>query len=201
MEVIKKAGEGADYYAYCDQDDVWEEDKLIAAVNELVKYENSKPVLYYSKVKRYGANLEEIKDPFKKDYHVENFGGVLICPRATGSTMVWNKALMEALQKYIPSCTIWPDAWTINVCAALGGTIIYDSTSHLKYRRHENNVTGKQAQLQYNPMRLFSYRVGKFFNYSYKPVDVAEELMRGFEESIKSENRGIIEKMMRSGAD
>lgn len=38
----------ADYYAYCDQDDVWMEDKIERAVKFLEKSDSNKPVLYFS---------------------------------------------------------------------------------------------------------------------------------------------------------
>ena len=38
----------SDYYAFCDQDDVWDDDKLITAVNMLERENNSIPLLYFS---------------------------------------------------------------------------------------------------------------------------------------------------------
>lgn len=36
----------ADYYAFCDQDDVWNENKLIMAINKLENLPKYKPALY-----------------------------------------------------------------------------------------------------------------------------------------------------------
>ena len=44
----------ADYYAFCDQDDVWNEDKIEKAVKAIEKFgEESKPSLFYSAVDYY----------------------------------------------------------------------------------------------------------------------------------------------------
>ncbi len=37
----------ADYYAFCDQDDVWDRDKLFCAVTALEEERNSTPNLYF----------------------------------------------------------------------------------------------------------------------------------------------------------
>ena len=47
----------ADYYAFCDQDDVWDKDKLEIAVGFLEKEDNSKPNMYYSNLRIVDQNL------------------------------------------------------------------------------------------------------------------------------------------------
>lgn len=47
------------YYAFCDQDDVWNPDKIERAVKSLekVEYDNHTPVLYYSNIDFVDENL------------------------------------------------------------------------------------------------------------------------------------------------
>ena len=53
LTVLKEKG-GTDYYAFADQDDIWEEDKLICGINK-IKNKNNKYKLYLGR-KRYVKN-------------------------------------------------------------------------------------------------------------------------------------------------
>ena len=48
---------GYEYYAFCDQDDVWDDDKLSSAILLLDKEPDSLPVLYCSNLKVVDENL------------------------------------------------------------------------------------------------------------------------------------------------
>lgn len=50
----------ADYYAFCDQDDEWNEDKIERAVNLLNEKEQVKPLLYFSDYDYYDENMNFI---------------------------------------------------------------------------------------------------------------------------------------------
>ena len=48
LNLIETAELNYDYYAFCDQDDVWHEDKLYQAIEKIGKKKDSqKPILYY----------------------------------------------------------------------------------------------------------------------------------------------------------
>lgn len=65
MELLKKV-EKADYYSFCDQDDVWNEDKIERAVRALEKEDNDKILLYASNYEFYDSNMEFLgKSPYK----------------------------------------------------------------------------------------------------------------------------------------
>ena len=59
FELINKSGE-YDYYSFADQDDVWDCDKLVIAINKLEKC-NSKPAVYASNTRLVDANLTFLK--------------------------------------------------------------------------------------------------------------------------------------------
>lgn len=48
LDLINRAP-NADYYAFCDQDDVWDSDKLFIAVNLLSQYDDKLPLLKFRK--------------------------------------------------------------------------------------------------------------------------------------------------------
>ena len=95
MELIKISS-NADYYAFCDQDDVWDSDKLISAISKIECYDNI-PAIYSSNTKLVDSNLNFIKKEDKNP--VTTLGSAIIKNYATGCTVVFNKKLMDLLKK------------------------------------------------------------------------------------------------------
>lgn len=137
MWLINNAPDG-NYYAFSDQDDIWEPNKLISAIS---KIENEDCVLYHGLAGRVDSNLNKITD--KRYVPVNTFGASLLTS-ATGCTMVFTGKLMGKLQSYHPNYISMHDAWVYRVCYALGYKVYYDEVSHMKYRQHNNNVSGGQ---------------------------------------------------------
>lgn len=198
LKLVQETEADTNYYAYCDQDDYWLPEKLLKAVEKLEHCDDSIPALYYSNVKRVGAGLEEIKDPFRKNYHTETFGAVMVSTAAPGCTMVFNKALFLIMKEYVPEYLLMHDSWTLQVCAAVGGRVIYDDDSYILYRQHGGNVVGGAEKLDYGKLRLLKYRIGKLFNFSYRPCMAAEMLLDGYEKKIIPENREILSRILKS---
>lgn len=192
MRLVELAEDGYDYYAFADQDDSWDHDKLYTAVQKMKDTERS-PALYYSNTRRVGQNLEKIKELYKKVYHTERFPDVLIVTEAPGCTMVFDKSLLTILKKYIPAHVYMHDCWVLQVCAAIGGTIIYDANPHMLYRQHADNVMAGLEKMQYNPFQLFRYRIHKLFDFSYRPSSVAAELKAGYYDLMDSRNRRAVQ--------
>lgn len=190
MRLIELAPGNYDYYAYADQDDYWNQNKLCAAISQ-IEDSTEVPALYYSRTKRVGVNLETIANPYKRHYHTEGFPDVLIMTQASGCTMVFNGNMLNCLKRYTPTKIYMHDQWTIQVCAALGGKIVYDPKQYVLYRQHEDNVMGGLRKLSYNPLQLFIYRVHKFFDFSYKPSLVAAELEKGYSEIMDNKSRKV----------
>ena len=55
----------ADYYAFCDQDDIWLENKLSIAVNQLSKITSDKPLLYFSNLMMVNNQMDLIISWFR----------------------------------------------------------------------------------------------------------------------------------------
>lgn len=194
MQLIDLAEEEYDYYAFADQDDFWEKDKLYTAIQYL-EDKGERSALYYSDVRRVGQNLERIENPYKKVYHTEIFPDVIILTEAPGCTMVFNKKLLVSLKRYTPNYIYMHDSWVIQVCAAIGGTIVYDERPHILYRQHTDNVIAGLEKIKYNLVQLFRYRVHKFFDFTYKPAIIASELQAGYYGFMDQKNRRIVQRI------
>lgn len=139
MELVYNAPE-SNYYAFCDQDDVWEEDKLINAVNMLSEKDNNKPSLYFSRAKLVDKNLNYLG--YSDSNPAYSLPGILLGSHAIGCTMVFNRQLLNLLRENPPRSNILHDAWTIRVCLAVDGNVVFDKNSYINYRQHGNNVVG-----------------------------------------------------------
>ena len=156
FELLKMADNDADYFAYCDQDDVWMEDKIERAVNFMEKADNTKPVLYFSNSDYYDGNMNFLKTAEKNK--VYNFRNSLVECVTQGMTMVVNKKTKEIIAENRPQNCLYHDWWTYMICSGFG-EIIYDNKSLVKYRRHNKSVTVEGK----SPIQLFIWRVKKFF--------------------------------------
>lgn len=140
LELIENAP-SADYYAFCDQDDVWEEDKLISAVERLEQENNQIPLLYVSNLKVVDKELHFLRNAHKKNLKTNKRYTALTEAVATGCTMVFNNCLLNLIRDNMPENVSMHDAWVYLVCIFMG-KVIYDPIGKILYRQHENNVIG-----------------------------------------------------------
>lgn len=155
MDLLYNAPE-ADYYAFCDQDDVWLPDKLKVAAEKLeeISNVNSIPTMYFSTTMLVDAQLNEIG--INKINYNFSFGEALLRNPATGCTMVINRVLQKYLINRKPDFVSMHDSWAYRVCLALNGQIVYDPTSHILYRQHGNNVVGGKKSFWRTIKRRFN---------------------------------------------
>lgn len=131
-----------EYYAFCDQDDYWEEDKLNIALEWLKKQTQEVPALYYGRPRLVDQNLSEIHNPETTLHRMLTFREAIINSNATGCTMVFNAALMKKVQEKRPNYIAMHDGWFHKVCLISGGKVYFDEDVHILYRQHGKNVIG-----------------------------------------------------------
>ena len=146
MDLIYRAPK-SDYYAFCDQDDVWLDDKLYVALRCLEKCDIKKPCLYYGRPRLVDANLQLVDNPRASSHCMNHFSEAIINSNATGCTMVFNYKLLQVVKKKKPSYIDMHDGWIHKVCIIFNGNLFFDSDVHILYRQHENNVIGINKSL------------------------------------------------------
>jgi len=138
-ELMKKAFNSKyNYYAFSDQDDVWDKDKLKIGI-EAIKKTNI-PALYYC-----GQRIVDEKLQFIKNHELNNKRTLqtrFILSDFAGCTGVFNRHLLKEVIKYEPDYMLMHDTWILKVCLCLGGTVVVDTSSHMSYRQHVNNTIG-----------------------------------------------------------
>jgi len=131
----------ADYFAYADQDDIWDPDKLSRALAAMSALGDETPVLYCSRTRL----ISQDGVPFGLSPHFRKepaFANALIQNIGSGNTMVLNRKARELLRAAGPVDIPSHDWWTYILVSAAGGTVLYDPTPTLKYRQHEGNLIG-----------------------------------------------------------
>lgn len=144
LDLVDNAPE-ADYYAFCDQDDVWNEYKLSRAIEKIEELEIESafdsPIVYCSDYQLVDADLNKLSS--KGHFSTTSFQSSIVVSNATGGTMVFNNKMQKLLKTYKPKHLLMHDDWTHKVCLAVGGYVYYDNNyKSLCYRQHDNNVDG-----------------------------------------------------------
>lgn len=158
FDLINKA-EVYDYYALCDQDDVWFNDKLSVAVNKLEQEEKDIPLLYAGRFVLTDEKLNPLKTEMSELYSFTDFAHSLIYHSAPGCTFVFNSKARDQIIKYDIErqyCVIH-DA-IIHKVVTLFGKMILDETPHMYYRQHKSNVYGLNSK----GAKEFVHRVKNF---------------------------------------
>ena len=190
FELIREC-EKADYYALCDQDDVWFKDKLSTAVEELNKYDNSEPLLYCSKYTLTDSDLNPIDSDVSDLYNFSDFQHSLVYHTAPGCTFVFNDAAKEKIIQYDPDQEYFVihDA-IIHKVVTMFGKMILDRSSHMFYRQHSGNQIGMTA----NKAKTFFGRISRFLNGKMKNYrsNTAKSLLKVYGDECDEDKKRLL---------
>ncbi len=190
LRLLAQAPLEYDYYAFSDQDDVWNEGKLRAAVQTLEREDMNKPALYFCGQTVTDENLVPV---YTHRAHPErSVRANCIFNQMSGCTAVWNRALMEKLKKYQPRLSFGHDVWVYRVCAALGGVIRADQQPYILYRQHKNNVVGLRGGL------LSRLKRARDYLFRYDPAPYASEILRGYGTELDPKWKAFLQDVVRA---
>ena len=97
---LLKISEKSDYYAYCDQDDVWMKDKIERAVSFLKKEPKEIPLLYFSNSDYYDTDMNFLATAEREKIY--NFRNSLVECVTQGMTMVINETTRNTIVENKP---------------------------------------------------------------------------------------------------
>jgi glycosyltransferase involved in cell wall biosynthesis len=180
------------YFAFCDQDDVWLPDKLERAVGAIRKYSSADPVMYCSRVEYVDEHLQHLG--YSSIPKRPSFANALVENIATGCTVVLNRSARDLICGKLPCMALMHDWWCYLVLSAFG-TVHYDERPCLKYRQHGGNVVGGTSV----PVEEFKRRLDRFFKSprNHKLLtDQAEEFSRLFGEALSFQQKAILDRFL-----
>lgn len=166
MSLVHNEQIEADYVAYCDQDDIWEPDKLARAVQALdaiqARSGSGCPALYGSRTRYIDEDGHELalSGLFARP---PGFGNALVQCIAGGNTMVYNRAARALLTRVAPGqAIVMHDWWTYIVTTACGGQVVFDPYPSVRYRQHSANERGMNRSLMGRLHRVWGLLDGRF---------------------------------------
>lgn len=187
MKLLQSAN--ADFYMFCDQDDVWLKDKIELAVNQMqVNNYLATPLCVFTELQVVNQNLHPM--------HLMNGNQVwfdlphfLVGNCVTGCTMMINQALKNSLKISDTNFhQIYLHDWWIGMVASVVGKLIYIPKPTILYRQHANNVEGSKPT---NMLTLIkrSLNLGKERKAMNKMLAMDAELNRLFGDRTTGHNR------------
>lgn len=144
----------ADYFAFCDQDDVWEPNKLARALAWLAHVDPAKPALYCCRTRLIDEQGHTIgySPLFSKAPHFRN---AIVQSIAGGNTMVFNAAARRLLIRAGGDVAVPAhDWWLYILVTAMGGLVRYDFHPSVRYRVHAANAVGANCTLRARLTRI-----------------------------------------------
>jgi glycosyltransferase involved in cell wall biosynthesis len=179
----------ADHYAYSDQDDVWEADKLARAVAWLQTIAPDVPALYCSRTRIVDAHGVSIglsplfeKPPSFANAIVQNIGG--------GNTMVFNEAARQLIAQTVKEAQVVShDWWAYLLVSACGGAVRYDPYPGVRYRQHANNLVGSNNSWLARLFRMRMLVQGRFKVWNDKNI----EALQSVDHLMTPQNRHILQ--------
>jgi rhamnosyltransferase len=136
----------ADYYFFCDQDDVWISNKIERQISVAKQYDIQKPLLVHSDLKVVDETLFVLHESFWKFSRFEHseFGSFNFhCAynNIPGCSMLINKVARN-ISLNMPRTAKMHDAWISLAVTFHNGNIISIDEPLLYYRQHANNTIG-----------------------------------------------------------
>jgi glycosyltransferase involved in cell wall biosynthesis len=175
----------ADYYAFCDQDDLWDADKFAVALRWLETIPAHTPALYGARTRLIDEDDRTIgfSPLFPKPFE---FGNALVQSGAGGNTMVFNAAaralLVEAGGDVIVQTHDW---WAYILVTACGGKVYYDAIPKVGYRQHGQNLVGSNASWLARSYRFRRLLIGHFAAMNERNITALQRMRHRFSDESR----------------
>ena len=138
----------ADFFAWADQDDIWEPEKLQRALAWLQSVPPGVPALYGTRTLLTDGDDQPIgmSPLFTRP---PSFANALVQCIAGCNTMVFNQAARELfIQASAEGDAVPPDWLMYLLVAGCGGRVHYDPWPSVRYRQHGRNLSGSNLTLR-----------------------------------------------------
>lgn len=185
----------SDYYAYSDQDDIWDKNKIEIAISEMERRtDKNKPAMLIHPNYAINNKKEIIEGPHTSGYeNANNFPLGIVRNICQGSACVLNKPLMEQVKKIPRGENVEHDWWTYLVCLVLDGQIIAEKRPLIFYRQHGDNVLGAHVGTFYRLKRRFKMIFEKS---NHSRQHLCKLLLELYGKEISKENKKILEEVV-----
>lgn len=186
-----KQAEEADYYAFSDQDDCWDENKLLKCIKMFDDAYPDVPQLCYCKMTRSDISLmpqREQVDVLKPEELNKKL--VLTQTYNYGAATVFNSSAKELICRWFPQKKDVPhDMWCGLICYWFG-SVYYVDESLYYWIRYSSSVTGEGTRLSGIKYRVKETLQGKSY------INVADELINYYNDLLSDEDRTFLQMLI-----
>jgi glycosyltransferase involved in cell wall biosynthesis len=198
MQLIRNTETTAQYFALSDQDDIWDERKLLSAIKIVQAEETASPhiPLLYSGSSR----VVDSKGQFLRIHNTVNSScskyAMAITPVANGHTFLFNQKLQTYLKRHHPKYLLSHDIYILLLACWLG-KILFDNNAYVSWRRHENAVsTTGSGGINHVKGLLRALRV-RFFGTSVNSVErYCNEIVATFHSEMSDSEKAKIQTLV-----
>lgn len=188
MSLLHHRADGDHYYAFCDQDDCWDPDKLSRALAWMRLQPEDVPALYCGRTRL--MNNDEQTIGYSPLFGREpSFRNALTQSLAGGNTMLINASGHALMARTPPGVRVQShDWWAYLLVTACGGRVHYDAKPSIGYRQHGENLIGSNAGMRDRLARLRHMLEGNYREWN----DANLALLQPFDASLTPENRLVL---------
>jgi glycosyltransferase involved in cell wall biosynthesis len=184
-----------EFFAFCDQDDYWKQEKLSAAVAKLQAAPRHIPVMFCSRTELVDSELNKLGIWPALPERGAGLGNALVQNIAVGCTIVLNKAARDCIiKKQVDDSKLIMHDWWIYLCVSAFGIVIFDQEPGILYRQHGNNAMGGSTGL----LQRLKKRMNNFkkngFRQRYK--EQAMEFYRLYATHLEPDKKRLLENFM-----
>lgn len=170
----------ADLYLFCDQDDIWLENKLEKIIISSLPYVKSKKPFLYG-----GSTIYiDVKDQIigkSKNFNIKpSFQNSLFQSFAGGNTMVFNNSQKRLFTNFdLKKNKIISHDWLFYImCSAHDGVIHYDPIPLVMYRQHKNALIGGNRNFKSLLKRAWWLLSGKYFEWNESNREILDQYIQ-----------------------
>lgn len=150
FELLRAADVEADYYCFCDQDDVWLDHKVEHAIARLdSSIYTEVPAMVFTSTYLTDDELKRKGAWPKPPAQEPSFFNALYENIAIGATITMNRSARNLFinSQSVDSQKVLMHDWWFYLLVSAFGTVIYDNKPSMLYRQHNNNVVGGSNSL------------------------------------------------------
>lgn len=185
------AHKGYDYYAFSDQDDFWEKEKLSVACSTIQMISSPQiPTVYYSNLNIADENLNIMKRT-ELERRKHSLTSTIMRRSIAGCTMVFNKAMWDKIAEHQITEQMLRrghDSFIISLCYSIGGCVLCDDHAYIRYRQHRDNTSGGMN----GPIQRIKKEWTALTQKKGQESEIARAILDAWEDEIDTQNKRIL---------
>ena len=188
LQAMADAPDDAGYYAFCDQDDIWFDDKIARSVEAVSSLDPDTPILLHSQQMVCDDNLGD-QQPGRLPLIEATFENALAGNIVTGCTVMIHTSAWQLLKTTRPRRkAIYIHDWWAYLVISLFGRIEFLASPTMLYRQHTSNTSsryhGNPIKQLYRAFKLFAG--GQINAHTHRHVS---ELQHAFEDLLSEQQK------------